>query len=86
MECFLTRNIVGSTTFNFELDLESIATEQGIVRALLDTETFPGLIYAPQVRSHMKVLMFRSGKVIITGARKTRQLTDVLEELVGVVV
>jgi len=72
--------------FSFELDLENIATEQGMGRALLELETFPGLIYTPQIAANMKVLMFRSGKVIITGAHKTSQLTDVLEELVGVVV
>lgn len=59
-------NIVASTSFGSELDLEAIAL--ALVEAKYDPKHFPGLIYRLK-EPKTATLLFRSGKVICTGAK-----------------
>ncbi|MFQ5884025.1 MAG: TATA-box-binding protein [Thermoplasmata archaeon] len=59
-------NIVASTSFGNELDLEAIAL--ALVEAKYDPKHFPGLIYRLK-EPKTATLLFRSGKVICTGAK-----------------
>ncbi len=64
-------NIVASTSFGNELDLEAIAL--ALVGAKYDPEHFPGLIYRLK-EPKTATLLFRSGKVICTGAKSLVQV------------
>ncbi len=64
-------NIVASTSFGNELDLEAIAL--ALVEAKYDPEHFPGLIYRLK-EPKTATLLFRSGKVICTGAKSLKQV------------
>ena len=82
---FQVRNMVGSVTLPFKLDLEKIAMEQGSTKTGYQPELFPGLFYFSQIRN-IKVTMFRSGKLHIAGARDSHELDNVMEEIVDVIV
>ncbi|MCK5292771.1 MAG: TATA-box-binding protein [Thermoplasmata archaeon] len=64
-------NIVASTSFGNELDLEAIAL--ALVDAKYDPEHFPGLIYRLK-EPKTATLLFRSGKVICTGGKSPVQV------------
>ena len=59
-------NVVASTSLGEELDLQAIALALG--GAEYDPEQFPGLIYRLK-EPKTAVLLFRSGKVVCTGAK-----------------
>ena len=59
-------NVVASATLGSELDLQDIAFE--LDGSEFDSERFPGLIYKIK-EPKTAVLIFRSGKVVCTGAR-----------------
>ncbi|MCK4443460.1 MAG: TATA-box-binding protein [Thermoplasmata archaeon] len=75
-------NIVASTSFGNELDLEAIAL--ALVEAKYDPEQFPGLIYRLK-EPKTATLLFRSGKVICTGAKSLEgvrlAITNVAEKI-----
>ena len=75
-------NVVASTSIGTELDLQSIAL--ALDNAEYEPEQFPGLVYRlddPKV----VVLLFGSGKLVCTGARKPedaeRAVDKITEEL-----
>ena len=84
-ETLSTENVVGSTSIDQELDLETLADDLDSVR--FDPDNFPGLVYRttdPKAAS----LIFRSGKLVCTGAssvddveRAVGQTFDTLREL-----
>ena len=75
-------NIVASTSFGNELDLEAIAL--ALVETKYDPDHFPGLIYRLK-EPKTATLLFRSGKVICTGAKSLEQvrlaITKVAEKI-----
>ncbi len=64
-------NIVASTSFGNELDLEAIA--DALDETKYDPKHFPGLIYRLK-EPKTATLLFRSGKVICTGAKSLEQV------------
>ena len=68
-------NVVASTGIGQELDLQSVAMD--LEGADYDPEQFPGLVYRTQ-KTKSAALIFRSGKIVCTGAKST---TDVRESL-----
>jgi TATA-box binding protein (TBP), component of TFIID and TFIIIB len=68
-------NVVASTGIGQELDLQSVAMD--LEGADYDPEQFPGLVYRTQ-QPKSAALIFRSGKIVCTGAQST---TDVRESL-----
>jgi transcription initiation factor TFIID TATA-box-binding protein len=68
-------NVVASTAIGQELDLEALAID--LVGADYDPDQFPGLVYRTQ-EPKAAALIFRSGKIVCTGANST---DDVRESL-----
>jgi len=68
-------NIVATSDFDTSLPLELIAVELGIDTVEYEPELFPGLIYRPPNRNCV-VLLFASGRVVITGGSDTYNLKE----------
>jgi len=77
-------NVVASTGIGQELDLQSVAMD--LEGADYDPEQFPGLVYRTQ-DPKSAALIFRSGKIVCTGAKSTddvyESLNIVFDELRG---
>jgi transcription initiation factor TFIID TATA-box-binding protein len=67
---FKIQNIVGSCDVKFQIRLESLASRHHNFSSY-EPELFPGLIYR-MVKPKIVLLIFISGKVVLTGA-KTRE-------------
>ncbi len=71
-------NIVATVIFEHQLDLDII--EQGIPNIEYNPDQFPGLILrldSPKVTA----LIFRSGKMVITGAKRTTDLIKAVKRI-----
>ena len=71
-------NVVASTSLGEELDLQAIALALG--GAEYEPEQFPGLIYRLK-EPKTATLLFRSGKVVCTGARKPSDVERAVERI-----
>ncbi|ELZ95135.1 transcription factor [Haloferax mucosum ATCC BAA-1512] len=69
-------NVVASTGIGQELDLQSVAMD--LEGADYDPEQFPGLVYRTQ-DPKSAALIFRSGKIVCTGAKSTDGVHESLE-------
>jgi transcription initiation factor TFIID TATA-box-binding protein len=69
-------NVVASTGIGQELDLQSVAMD--LEGADYDPEQFPGLVYRTQ-NPKSAALIFRSGKIVCTGAKSTDAVHESLE-------
>jgi len=73
-------NVVASTGIGQELDLQSVAMD--LEGADYDPEQFPGLVYRTQ-EPKSAALIFRSGKIVCTGAKSTDDVHESLEIVFG---
>ena len=71
-------NIVASTAFADRLDLDLIAQE--LEGAEYEPEQFPGLVYRLK-EPRVAMLLFGSGKIVCTGARKIEDVSRAVEKL-----
>lgn len=74
------QNIVASSDLNAELNLNAIAMSLGLERVEYEPEQFPGLVYRvsdPKV----VVLLFGSGKLVCTGARKAKDVEKAVDKI-----
>ncbi len=71
MAVFKIENVVASTSLGSELDLQAIAL--ALDGAEYEPEQFPGLIYRLK-EPKTATLLFRSGKVVCTGAKSLEQV------------
>src|SRR6056297_1627345 len=69
-------NVVASTGIGQELDLQSVAMD--LEGADYDPEQFPGLVYRTQ-SPKSAALIFRSGKIVCTGANSTTAVHESLD-------
>jgi len=69
-------NVVASTGIGQELDLQTVAMD--LEGADYDPEQFPGLVYRTQ-NPKSAALIFRSGKIVCTGAKSTDAVHESLE-------
>ncbi|WP_436348456.1 TATA-box-binding protein [Natronorubrum sp. FCH18a] len=69
-------NVVASTGIGQELDLQSVAMD--LEGADYDPEQFPGLVYRTQ-NPKSAALIFRSGKIVCTGAKSTEAVHESLD-------
>jgi transcription initiation factor TFIID TATA-box-binding protein len=81
------QNIVASADLHTELDLDTISASIGLENVEYEPEMFPGLVYRMEEPKTV-ILLFGSGKMIITGAKKpedcevaVRKIVHELEEL-----
>ena len=71
-------NIVASTSFAEKLDLDVIA--QSLEETEYEPEQFPGLVY--RIREpRVAMLLFGSGKIVCTGARKIDDVSLAVDKL-----
>jgi len=63
------QNIVSTADLESEINLNSIALTLGLDRVEYEPEQFPGLVYRLE-DPRVVVLLFGSGKLVLTGARK----------------
>lgn len=76
---FKVQNIVGSTDVQFPIRLEGLALSHGHFSSY-EPELFPGLIY--RMRSPKIVLLiFVSGKVVLTGGKKPEEIYQAFENI-----
>src|SRR5947209_6732504 len=78
MANFRIENVVASTSLGRELDLKAIALALG--GSEYEPEQFPGLIYRID-EPKVVLLMFGSGKVVCTGARKPADVEKAVEKI-----
>ena len=71
-------NVVASTSLGEELDLQAIALALG--GAEYEPEQFPGLVYRID-QPKVVVLLFGSGKLVCTGARKPSDVEEAVEKI-----
>jgi len=72
------QNIVASGDLFGEIDLERAAIELDF--SMYEPEEFPGLIY--QMKDpKVVILLFASGKIVCTGAKKEKEVYDAVEKL-----
>lgn len=76
---FMIQNIVGSCGVNFAINLEALLGTHGKF-CTYDPEIFPGLIYRME-QPKIVLLIFCSGKVVLTGAKKREQLDEAFKKI-----
>jgi len=81
---FKVQNIVGTTDVGFPIRLEGLVYAHSAF-ASYEPELFPGLIYR-LVNPRVVFLIFVSGKIVITGAKKESDLSNALTKLYPVLV
>lgn len=79
MSTYKIENVVASASLGTELDLQALSLS--LEGSEYEPEQFPGLVY------HIKdpkaaVLMFRSGKVVCTGAKNSNQVHIAISQVV----
>ncbi len=74
------QNIVASSDLETKINLNAIAISLGLEKVEYEPEQFPGLVYRiddPKV----VVLLFGSGKLVCTGARKPEDVERAVEKI-----
>lgn len=79
-EDFNINNIVCNADIGQELELEVLAEDLSRGEAKYDQDRFPGIHYRPENHS-CSLLIFRSGKVVITAASDEEMAQQVFNEL-----
>lgn len=80
------QNIVASADLGVEMDLGAVASAIGLENVEFEPEMFPGLVRRLEAPKAV-ILLFGSGKMIITGAQSVRDcesaLGAIIQELTG---
>ena len=77
---FKVQNIVGSADLDQELDLSELLLALGLEEAEYNPEQFPGIIYRDQ-ENNCVTLIFRTGKVVITGATMRKSIEQSYQKI-----
>lgn len=75
---FKIQNMVGSCDVRFPIFLEGLSFTHGQFTTY-EPELFPGLVYR-MVKPRVVILVFATGKVVITGARVKKDIDDAFKE------
>jgi transcription initiation factor TFIID TATA-box-binding protein len=73
------KNVVASATLDQKLDLNAIV--RGNPGVEYDQKTFPGLVYK-LMRPKTSILIFRTGKMVCTGAKSSREVKRAIRKVV----
>jgi len=76
------QNIVASAALDAVLNLNSIAIGLGLENIEYEPEQFPGLVYRID-KPKVVVLIFGSGKLVVTGGKKPKDAEDAVERIVS---
>jgi transcription initiation factor TFIID TATA-box-binding protein len=71
------RNRVYVDDCGYELDLEMLLPDLGFENTEYNPESFPGIMYRPEEGGLL--VIFRSGKMMITGLKDPEKVTQILE-------
>ena len=74
------QNIVASFDLGQSINLNAIAITLGLERVEYEPEQFPGLVYRLDVPK-VVLLLFGSGKLVCTGARKPQDVEDAVDKI-----
>jgi transcription initiation factor TFIID TATA-box-binding protein len=74
------QNIVASSDLGQNINLNAIAITLGLERVEYEPEQFPGLVYRLDVPK-VVLLLFGSGKLVCTGARKPQDIADAVDKI-----
>jgi transcription initiation factor TFIID TATA-box-binding protein len=74
------QNIVASSDLEQEINLNAIAISLGLEKVEYEPEQFPGLVYRIDVPK-VVVLLFGSGKLVCTGARKPSDVEEAVNKI-----
>ncbi len=74
------QNVVASSDLESEVNLNSIAVTPGLYRVEYEPEQFPGLVCRLD-EPKVVVLLFGSGRLVITGARKPSDLEAAFKKI-----
>jgi transcription initiation factor TFIID TATA-box-binding protein len=77
---FSIQNIVCTGSLETEQNLNAVAIQLGLDRTEYEPEQFPALIYRPE-RYKCVLLIFDTGKIVITGAKDVEAAQSVLDDL-----
>jgi transcription initiation factor TFIID TATA-box-binding protein len=72
------QNIVASASLGGRIDLEQAVSK--LVKTMYEPEQFPGLIYRMD-EPKVVILLFASGKLVCTGAKKEQDVYDAVRKL-----
>jgi transcription initiation factor TFIID TATA-box-binding protein len=75
-----TKNVVVVGDLEREVNLEALMIGLGLEQAEYEPEQFPGLVYRPSDKSCV-LLVFASGKVVITGSKTKSEAQDAFDRL-----
>jgi len=82
---FKVQNIVGSTDVGFPIRLEGICDGAHHRHSVYEPELFPGLVYRME-SPKVVLLIFVSGKVVLTGAKTRSDIRMALQKIYPVLV
>jgi transcription initiation factor TFIID TATA-box-binding protein len=74
------QNIVAISDLGTELNLNEVAMGLGLENVEYEPEQFPGLVYRIK-EPKVAMLLFGSGKIVCTGARKTEDVSIAVDKL-----
>ncbi|KAA0007921.1 MAG: TATA-box-binding protein [Thermoplasmata archaeon] len=74
------QNIVAISDLETELNLNDVAMGLGLENVEYEPEQFPGLVYRLR-EPRVAMLLFGSGKIVCTGARKIEDVSRAVEKL-----
>jgi transcription initiation factor TFIID TATA-box-binding protein len=74
------QNIVATSDLGQKINLNAIAISLDPEKVEYEPEQFPGLVYRPDVPK-VVLLLFGSGKVVCTGARKPQDVEDAVDKI-----
>jgi transcription initiation factor TFIID TATA-box-binding protein len=74
------QNIVATADLGAQVDLNTVALTLGLTSVEYEPEQFPGLVYRI-AEPKVVLLMFGSGKVVCTGARKPADVETAVEKI-----
>jgi transcription initiation factor TFIID TATA-box-binding protein len=75
------QNMVASASLGGTIDLEKAAYSLG--KTMYEPEQFPGLIYRME-EPKVVILLFASGKLVCTGAKREQDVYDAVQKLHGI--
>jgi len=75
------QNIVSSADLGHNLNLNALAIGLGLEDVEYEPEQFPGLVYRMD-EPKVVILLFGSGKIVITGGKRTDDAETAVEEIV----
>lgn len=74
------KNVVAVGDLEREINLEALMIGLGLEQTEYEPEQFPGLIYRP-MENHCVLLIFSSGKVVVTGGKTKEEDQTAFEDL-----